>query len=71
MKKNEIKEFFLENFNEFSKEFILKRDFYNLTKEDCYGIAKDTFNAIVRYYGIEVDENLADNIVLAFYTELV
>lgn len=49
----EIKQIFVDNFNEFSKEYLFTRDFYNLTKSDKYEIAKDTFYDVAEF----IDDN--------------
>lgn len=67
---------FRDLFEDVSKPYILKRDFYNLTKEDKFSIAKQTFDECVdilneEYPNFSKDnpiwqEEFRDNIVFEF-----
>ncbi len=67
MEETIIKNFFINKFDEYSRNHIFAIDFYNMTQEDKYNIAKQTFEDIQKYaYTEEVDETTKDNIILAF-----
>ena len=57
-----IYKYFIDNFNEASRTHILERDFYNLTKEDKFEIAKETFYDIVNELNTEKKFLLRDEV---------
>ena len=48
MNYKQIKQLFIDNFEYYSRNHIFEHDFYNLTSDDKYEIARDTFNDIAK-----------------------
>lgn len=61
-----MKQMFLTLFNDFSKKHIFAHNFYNLSQEEKYEIAKDTFNDIANHLKANITDTMKDNIILNF-----